>query len=168
MVVRLGQTSGYRSRAACDAFTLIEILVSFVILSLVMAGIIYGYVQANRMAEWSSMSLAAQSFASQGAEQARAAKWEAYQSNPVLGPVAGSTDELPPWTNYLQTNYLDVPIKGSPSATDFAFWVTNIISISNVSADPPLRQIRSDAVWTFFATGVIYTNEVVLLRGPDQ
>ena len=54
------------------AYALGEVLLAFAIISLVFAGLIYGYVQANRMSEFSSMSLAAQSFAAQGAEQARA------------------------------------------------------------------------------------------------
>ena len=57
------------------AFTLIEVVISIAILGMVMAGLIYGYVQANWSALWSSMSLSAQTFASEGAEQARAADW---------------------------------------------------------------------------------------------
>ena len=44
---------------------------------LVMSGMMYGYVQANRMAEWSSQSLAAMSYAAQGMEQLRSAQWSA-------------------------------------------------------------------------------------------
>ena len=46
-------------------FTLIETLVSFLVFTMSVAGLIYGYVQADRTAEWSSMSLAAQSYAAQ-------------------------------------------------------------------------------------------------------
>ncbi|HXR04763.1 MAG TPA: prepilin-type N-terminal cleavage/methylation domain-containing protein, partial [Verrucomicrobiae bacterium] len=46
------------------AFTLIEVMIGFFIFGLVTAGMIYGYVEANRMAEWSSQSLAAMSYAS--------------------------------------------------------------------------------------------------------
>ena len=66
------------------AFTLAELLISIAILAMVMAGVIYGYAQANRFAEWSSMSLAAQSYALQGLEQVRAAKWDLW-ANPVDG-----------------------------------------------------------------------------------
>jgi prepilin-type N-terminal cleavage/methylation domain-containing protein len=155
-----------RKRAA--GFTLIEILVAFMVFGMVSAGLIYGYVQTNRMAEWSALSLSAQSYASQGAEQARAADWRPRDYPPATG--FGTMDELPP-TNYIRSgaNYIfDVPIKGTPAATDFAFFVTNYVSITTVSVNPPLRQIRSDVIWVFYLTGQVYTNTAILLRAPDQ
>jgi len=86
MLVRFVQTD---KRLATNAFTLIEILISFVILSLVMSGLMYGYVQANRVAEWSAISLAAQSYASQGAEQLRAADWRPRDPYTNHGPNTG-------------------------------------------------------------------------------
>jgi len=171
MVVRLGQGAGCKSGTACVAFTLIEILMCFFILTLVMAGIIYGYVQANRMAEWCSMSLAGQSYASQGAEQARAHNWEPYSYPPTNGP--GTLNELvvpTSWTNYGSNYILDIPISGDPTSSNFAFFVTNYVSVSNVYANlnPQLEQIWSKAVWIFPETGQAYTNTVVLLRAPDQ
>ena len=72
MVARLGNAAKEKSRGACAAFTLIEVMIGFFIFGLVTAGMIYGYVEANRIAEWSSQSLAAMSYASQGMEQMRA------------------------------------------------------------------------------------------------
>ena len=43
-----------------QGFTLGEILVSFCVLGMVMSGLMYGYVQIDRMAEFNSMSLAAE------------------------------------------------------------------------------------------------------------
>jgi type II secretory pathway pseudopilin PulG len=169
MVVHFKQAD---TRVAANAFTLVEVLMAFAFLALVMSGLTYGYVQANRMAEFSSMSLAAQSYASQGAEQARAADWRPRDpSTNAFGP--NSPDELTAPTNYILsgTNYiLDIPIKGDPSTTDFAFFVTNYVSVSNVnpSAGVYLREIRSRAVWIFPLTGQIYTNTTILQRGADQ
>jgi len=146
-------------------FALGEVLVAIFILSLVFSGLIYGYVQANRMAEWTSMSLAAQSYASQGAEQARAADWRPRDWPPTNGP--GTMDELPP-TNYTKVDILDIPIRGDPSSSDFSFWVTNNITVTKYSDNPPLRQIRSDCCWFFPLTGQLQTNTVILMRGPDQ
>lgn len=155
------------SRAA--GFTLVELLVAFAVFGMISSGVIYGYIQSNRMAEWSAISLAAQSYASQGAEQVRAADWRPRDYPAATG--YGTMDELqaPYSVTNCGTNYiLDIPIKGNPSASDFGFFVTNYVSIINVSTNPPLRQIRSDAVWIFYLTGVKYTNTVILLRAPDQ
>ena len=150
-------------------FTLIEILISFVVFTLAIAGLIEGYVQANRMAEWSSMSLAAQSYAEQSLEQARSAQWNYEQYPYTSGP--GSGDELPPTTNSagaltniitLDTN--DVPTSGAP------ILITNYLSVATVATagGVPLRQIRSDVVWTFPLDGVVCTNTAITQRAPDQ
>jgi prepilin-type N-terminal cleavage/methylation domain-containing protein len=167
-------TRNKRRRAA--GFTLVEIVVSLLVFSLVSVGIIYGYVQSNRMAQWSAISLAAQSFASQGVEQARAANWNPRGYPPSTGP--GSFDELPVPTTTNYTNYimggatnpgiLDVPGRGTPTSSDFAFFVTNYITVTNLSSNPYLRQIRADAVWRFYVTGTVYTNTAILIRAADQ
>jgi prepilin-type N-terminal cleavage/methylation domain-containing protein len=142
-----------------SGFTLIEVLISFAILVTVTSGLIFGYVQLNRTATWSSWSLAAQSLASEGLEQARAAQW--YES--------GSIDQWPPTTNLLgvvvpfQTNCtLDVPTSGQPIS------VTNYVTITSYSANPPIREIRSDCVWNCPLTGQLCTNTLITLRSPDQ
>jgi type II secretory pathway pseudopilin PulG len=162
MLVRFVQTD---KRLATNAFTLIEILISFVILTLVMSGLMYGYVEANRIAEWNSMSLAAQSYAIQGAEQLRAADWR-----PRDGTNTGQNTAWETWPGYWKTNIgiMDVPIKGDPNSSDFAFFVTNIVKVTEPSTNPPLLQIRSDAYWIFPFTGQQYDNIVVLQRAPDQ
>ncbi len=160
MLVRFAQTD---KRLATNAFTLIEILMAFVILALVLSGLLYGYVQANRMAEWTSMSLAAQSGASQGLEQQRSGQWNSLQWPPTNGP--GTGDECPPTTNYTIVNIdtLDVPSTGSTIP------FTNYVFITDVgSANHPLRKIYSVAYWTLPLTGVLYSNVAVTLRAPDQ
>jgi type II secretory pathway pseudopilin PulG len=149
-----------------SGFALGETLIAFAILSIVFAGLIYGYVQANRMAEWTSMSLAAQSYASEGAEQARAADWRP-RDYPVTNGY-GTMDELTNGTVLVTSDIMDVPIKGSPTNSDFSFWVTNYISVTNYSINPPIRKIRSDCKWTFPLTGQVQSNTVILLRAGDQ
>ena len=168
MVVHFNQSD---KRIVADGFTLVEILMAFAFLAVVMSGLMFGYVQANRTAEWSSMALAAQSYASQGAEQARAADWRPRDPSSLTNQP-NTKDELPaPKTNvWSGTNYiLDIPIKGDPSASDFPFFVTNIVIITDVgSGGVFLRQIRSDAIWMFPLTRQLYTNTVILQRAPDQ
>ena len=92
----------------------------------------------------------------QGMEQARGAKWD-----PKAWPAV---DELG-ITNYTETDTLDVPVSGSP------VYATNYISVSLVSVDPPIRQLRADCVW-WFASGRRsrgpFTNTAVTLRTADQ
>ena len=111
------------------------------------------------------MSLAAQSYASQGAEQARAADWRPRDWPVTNGP--GTMDELSP-TNYSFVDIMDVPIKGSPTNSDFAFWVTNKVSVTTYSVNPTIRQIRCDCVWTFPLTGQVQSNTVIIIRSGDQ
>jgi prepilin-type N-terminal cleavage/methylation domain-containing protein len=157
MTLHLSQKNGF---AVKSGFTLIEVLVSMIAFSLLVSGIIYGYVQANRMAEWSSMSLAAQSYASQGLEQARSAQWDSQMWPVTNGP--GTGDEMIVPTNYTQTDYLDVPTTGQLIS------ITNYISVSNLTINPPLRKIMSRCVWRFPLTGQLCTNTVIVLRAPDE
>lgn len=164
-----------RCAGASVAFTLVEVMVSVVILVMVISGVCYGYAQANRMAEWCSMSQAAQSFALQGMDQARAAKWNPW--DPGTNTGAGTQDELPPATSavFTQQDLLDIPIKGNPFSTapgntftNYLYFATNYVYVTALETNPPLRQIRSDCVWHFPFTGNAYTNTVITLRGPDQ
>jgi len=138
--------------------TLMEVLVSMAVLGLVFAGVISGLLTCSQSAEWSAHSLAAQSIASQGLEQARAAKWDPQAWPQSIGP--GLPDELGV-TSYVQTATLDIPYQGQPAI------VTNYIGVTTVSADPPIRQIRSDCAWTFMSRGP-FTNTVITLRAADQ
>jgi type II secretory pathway pseudopilin PulG len=158
-----------KGRKALVGFTLVEILVALFVFLMVSSGIIYGYVQANRMVQWSSISLAAQSYASQGAEQARAANWNP-NGFPMTSNFPGAFDELPPTNEVFSgSNYvLDVPSKGMPGSSDFCFYVTNYVTVTNLSVNPNLRQIRSDAVWRFYLTGTLYTNTTIILRTSNQ
>lgn len=140
-------------------FTLVEVMIAFAIMALIFSGVYCSYVQANRFAEWSSMSLAAQSYASQGLERARAAQWDTQ--------AATNGDELPPTNNpsvpvltEIDTN--DVPQTGAP------LLITNYIYVTTNQPSPPLREIKSVVVWTFPYTKKQFTNIAVTLRAPDE
>lgn len=145
---------------------MVEVLIALVIFAMTLSGLIYGYVQANRTAEWSAMSLAAQSQALKGAEQARAADWRPRDWPVQSGPY--TMDELTNGTVITNIDYMDIPTKGVPTSANYNCWVTNYVSIRNVTLNPPLRQIRSDAIWAFPMTGRLCTNTVILLRASDQ
>jgi Tfp pilus assembly protein PilV len=151
-------------------FTLGEVLVSFLIFTMVVAGLLFGYSQINRMAEFSSMSLAAQSFATEGLEQMRSAQWD-YVRWPNTNYGVGTGDDLgfPVGSSYTTNivDTMDVPTSGAP------IYVTNTITITYVLTNlnptmPPLRQIRSDVVWLQPWDGTLATNTAIALRAPDQ
>jgi len=137
-------------------FTLAEVVVAISVATLTFGGVIYGYLLTADRAAWSANSLAAQSLAMQGVEQARAAKWD-----PKAWPAV---DELGV-TNYTQVDTLDVPRSGHP------ILATNYISVTSVSQDPPLRQLRADCVWSLVngsRSRGPFTNTAVTLRTADQ
>ena len=167
MLVRFEQAD---KRTAANAFTLVEVLVAFCIFGMVTAGMIYGYVEANRISEWSSQSLAAMSYASQGMERMRAVQWEAEEGNTQTnGP--GTLDLLPMTvdtnTGFLtystyEVDTLDIPTTGAPIP------VTNFLTVTQIHGSPAVRKIVSQVVWTFSLTGKPFTNTIVTLRAPDQ
>jgi len=164
MYFSLERNAGYNAaRGRCRAFTLVEVVISIAILGMVMAGLIYGYVQANWSALWSSMSLSAQTFASEGAEQARSADWRPRDYPAATGP--GTMDELPSGTIITNIGFMDIP---GDTITNKQFSVTNIVKITTVSVNPPLRQIQSDCYWTFPLNNSPVTNTLILYRTSDQ
>src|SRR5262249_9732101 len=88
---------------ANSGFTLAEVVIAMAVLAIVIQGVILAYIQSSRRAEWNGRSLAAQSLASQGVEQARAAAWR-----PLTYP---KVDELGPGTN-MTVETLDIPVTG--------------------------------------------------------
>jgi prepilin-type N-terminal cleavage/methylation domain-containing protein len=148
-----------QARRSCSAFTLVEVLIALAIFGMMIAGLIYGYTQADKFAEWSSMSYAAQSYAIQGMEQVRDAYWNT-SDNPV-------TDNLPvpgpgPLT-FSETNTMDVPSTGAPYNVIDYFAIT---TLTNTTAN--LRMIRVDCVWVFPLTKKNMTNTVITYRAPNQ
>jgi prepilin-type N-terminal cleavage/methylation domain-containing protein len=178
MLTGTGQKKTRLALAAFSrAFTLVEVMVCIVILAMVMAGVCYGYAQANRIATFCSMSQAADAFALRGMEAARAAKfnpWDGYTN--LTQPEPGASQvELPPINTgpaLTITNLLDVPIKGNP-LTDYTYYATNYVYVTwypntNQPSPVPMEQIRSICVWTFPLTMKHYTDTVITLRAPDQ
>lgn len=133
---------------------MVEVLLAMGVLVLMGSGLIYGYIQSARMTDWQAHSLAAQSFAMQRIEQARAAKWDTQAGTPV-DQLVGSN--FPPLVGQL-----GIPISG----TNFVF-ATDYTTISNLSSTPPMRMIQVDCVWRF-TDGKVFTNTVVTYRAPDE
>ena len=134
--------------------TLVEVLVSMLVLGIMITGVVNGFIQSHRTAEWTAYSLAAQSVAMQPLEQARAAKWDPYASTPI-----NEVTNLPTITT---SNILDIPMSG----TNFVY-ATNRITVRMVAGNPPLQEIAVECTWHFFNRRV-FTNSVITYRAPGQ
>jgi type II secretory pathway pseudopilin PulG len=141
------------SRKRRQAFTLMEALIASTIAAIMFGGIVYGYVQSNRSAEWSAFSFAAQSLAMQRLEQARACTFD-----PEGSP---SVDQLVSANFPIEVSVLDVPMTGSNVT-----YATNITTITTLSTAPPLKMINVDTIWSFI-NGKIYTNSITTYRASD-
>jgi type II secretory pathway pseudopilin PulG len=135
-------------------FTLAETVVSIAIAMFAIVGLMTGFVQSARQAEASAYFLAGQALASQGLEQARAAKWDLSISPVVDQVVSGNFPTV--------GQIMDVPGSGSRP-----IYGTNVTTISTVSSNPPLKMIRVDCAWSLL-NGARYTNSVFTYRAPDQ
>ena len=113
--------------------SLVETVISLGIVTLTISGSIKGYVLTANRAEWSAYSLAAHSLAMQRLEQTRAAKWDTAAYPPVDLMVQGNFIPV--------TNVLDVPISGSNIV-----YAISYTSVTNVSANPPMKMVRVDTV----------------------
>jgi hypothetical protein len=132
----------------------VEVVIALGIAAILIGGLILGYIETLKRAEWSAYSLAAQSLAQQRVEQARAAKWDRLASPPVDLLLSAN---FPP-----QVEILDIPI----SDTNMIL-ATNFTTIATVSVDPPLKSIQVDCVWAS-TQGRMFTNSIVTYRAPDQ
>jgi type II secretory pathway pseudopilin PulG len=136
------------------AFTLVETLVSIMIMGLVFSGVLIGYTRGSQRAEWSGLSLAAEAICLRQMEQVRAVLWDT-QSIPILD----NTTNIPP-TN---TMILDIPISGTNVVV-----ATTTLTVSNWVNPGPSYLKMYTAVTTWSWNGVVYSNVLVDYRAPDQ
>ncbi len=141
---------------------------SIVIAGMVFGGILTGYVQSARRAEWSGYSLAVQAYGIQQLEQARAAVWDV-SSTTVVNEITnlsmiGWAYSANAWRGYSWTN-IDIPYSGNNFTR-----ATNYVTVSNVvmSTTPPVavQSVRVDTVWRF--RNQPHTNTLVNYYAPDQ
>jgi Tfp pilus assembly protein PilV len=170
------QVRAIRGRRGAAGFTFAEVLISVIIVALVFATIINGYLAGAKRTQWTGYSLAAQSLSVECLEQMRSAVWDiAMGKNEVtnltlIGKSYDSTRST--WSGYT-TNILDVPWKG----TNYIM-ATNYISIQllyeNNATNVPvqLQLIRVDTVWGFNGWGrfadMYYTNTTCTYIAPDN
>lgn len=134
--------------------TFMEALVAMVIVAIMAVATINGYLFSTSRAEWSSHSLAAHALALQRLEQTRVASWSLAGEVPI--------DELTADNFPTLHTALDLPVAGTN-----AVMATVYTSITNISANPPLKMIRVECVWPFRERG-LFTNQLATYRAADQ
>jgi len=148
---RLPQTAN-SWRLELQGFSLMEVVTALGIAAIMVTGLVSGYMQSQRVAEWSAYSLAANSMAMQGLEQVRASKWD----------PEGNVDEVTNSCFPMRWDILDIPICKSNIV-----YATNRTTITTVSTTPALRMIRVECTWRYYNRG-LYTNTIFTYRAPDQ
>lgn len=140
---------------------------SILITGVVFGGILAGYIQAGRRAEWSGYSLAAQAYGIQQLEQARSAKWDVSSAtlvneitnlNLINWSKSGGV-----WSGYSWTN-IDIPYSGNNFIR-----ATNYVSISEVTVWPTpqlkVQAVRVQTVWRYQNKN--HTNTLMNYYAPD-
>ena len=151
--MKLTTPSQRRYRAGLLGFSLEELTVSMGLALGSITAIVGGYRVALYRVEWTTSSMAAQSLAVQRLEQVRTARWE---------PQAGvAIDEVQPANFPTSVGTLDVPVVGTNVAV-----ASITTTIRTIVADPPLKWVQVDCVWSCGAHGP-FTNTVTALRTPD-
>jgi hypothetical protein len=159
-----------------EAFTLAEVVISIAVTGLVFIGILTGYVQSARNAEWSGYSLAAQSLAVQQIEQGRSAIWDystgiARNELTNLNLINLQYDSSTKTATGYSWATLDLPYSGTNviRATNY---VTIRMFYFNNSANPPvqLQMMQVDTVWPFIVGTApkYFTNTVATYFAPDN
>jgi prepilin-type N-terminal cleavage/methylation domain-containing protein len=148
---RLASTASHRS-AGPPAFTLIEVAVAAAIAAILLAGMFQGYNIASRRAQYSACSLAANTMAVRQMELCIAPPWY---------PTTGVTNLLAQRGTY--TTNLCLPTSQSNGVT-----CTITYSVTPTSANPPYAMIDVKCAWTLPDYGGTFTNEVAVLRAPNE
>ena len=136
-----------------EAMSLVEAVVALAIAGVAIAALVGGFIFLLRRSEAAAYSVAANSLALSGYEQARAAKWDALSLTNVDELVASN---YPP-----RGMVLDIPRSGNN-----VVYATNYTTISTISTNPLLKVLRVDCVYPFLDRG-LFTNSIVSYRATE-
>jgi len=138
-----------------SGFTLVETMISILIIAMFFSSILIGYTRAQQRALWTGYSLSAQAQSMKQLEMFRAVLWDT-QSNPVVDNTTNV-----PLTLVLP---LDLPISGSNVV--YATNVATVTTITNFGNNAAVKMIVINTMWPL--NGKTYTNTVIDYRAPDQ
>lgn len=171
------RSNPFRANHHAVGFTLAEVVISIAVTGLVFAGILTGYVQSTRRAEWSGYSLAAQALAVQQIEQARSAIWD-YSTGTGRNELTNLNLTNPQYDSATKTatGYswatLDLPYSGTNTVRATNFVTIRMFYFNNVASPPvQLQMMQVDTVWPFTvgtAAPKYFTNSVATYFAPDN
>lgn len=170
------RSNRYRANRHALGFTLAEVVISVAVTGLAFAGILTGYNQSSRRAEWAGYSLAAQALAVQQIEQGRSAIWDYSTGNGrneltnlnLLNPQYNSATKTA--TGYSWAT-LDLPYSGTNTVRATNYVTIKMFYFNNVSNPPVQLQIMQvDTVWPFAAGRALkyFTNSIATYFAPDN
>jgi len=135
--------------------TLIEVVIALAITGLMLGGIISGYIYCTTAAMKAELVQAASARALERLEETRSAQW-----NTAVYPVV---DQL------VAANFSNVVVSLDTPGTNLTGTAATIVTtISQISSNPPIRNIRVDCIWQFRRTTDWVTNTFETIRAPDQ
>ena len=165
----------FLNRRTMAAFTLAEMVVAIGIMVMVLCGIVLGYVQSGRRAEWSGFSMAAQALSVQQVEQARSARWD-----PAMIPAKIEFIDmsacLKNWTTNagVYTGWTNVQFNLPVSSASGPIWATNYVTLKNIqnanNNNISVYMLKVDTVWSFRSGSNMkcYTNTSADYFAPDN
>jgi prepilin-type N-terminal cleavage/methylation domain-containing protein len=140
------------TRGAQRGFTLMEVAIAAAIAALVMGGMFKAYNLVGRRVQFSACNLAANNSAMRQLEQVISANWV---------PASGITNLL----TLSATNGGNLDL---PSAQGNTINCTNVVSVSQISTNPPYAMVQVSCIWTCPSYGGVFTNTVAVLRAPNE
>jgi prepilin-type N-terminal cleavage/methylation domain-containing protein len=147
-------SSRHPTRPGVNGFTLTEVLIAVLLITISLGGTLNVYIQAARGSDWSAHSVSAQMSAVSGLEQARAAKFDP-RGNPSVDELVSS--------NFPQRVYvLDVG-----TSVGQVTYATNTTTITTIATNPPLKMVQVDCAWYYPRRG-LFTNTVYTYRAANQ
>lgn len=138
-----------------SGFTLVESMMSVVIITMFFATVVIGYTRGSEYAQWSGYSLAAQAQSTMQLEEFRSVLWDTQST-----PITDNTTNVP--TNLVMM--LDLPITGTN-----VVYATNTATVTGITNGTTIfKMIVINTTWTLPLTGKHFTNTIVAYRAPNQ
>lgn len=132
--------------------TLVEVMIALALTGLTVGGIVSGYIYCSTATAKDALYMAANTRASERMEAARAAVWDT---------TYNGVDQL------VASNFPDLIVALNKDGTNDEITTATVkTTITQISTNPSVRDIRVDCIWLFQGTQI--TNTIETDRAPNQ